>query len=123
MGKRLLENEACHYGRSLKKIPEADLLKFVSDCGLSKVEDLFAAVGFGKYSARQVLTRVLGEPEKSAETETIDAKPTLVKRSEEHTSELQSPMYLVCRLLLEKKKKKTKKTLNNPPERNHIHIQ
>src|SRR5436189_5381354 len=31
-------------------------------------------------------------------------------RSEEHTSELQSPMYLVCRLLLEKKKKK-----NNSP--------
>src|SRR5436189_6053114 len=28
-----------------------------------------------------------------------------VARSEEHTSELQSPMYLVCRLLLEKKKK------------------
>src|SRR5437763_11847250 len=28
-------------------------------------------------------------------------------RSEEHTSELQSPMYLVCRLLLEKKKTKT----------------
>src|SRR5437764_8865282 len=28
----------------------------------------------------------------------------LVTRSEEHTSELQSPMYLVCRLLLEKKK-------------------
>src|SRR5437879_9392146 len=30
----------------------------------------------------------------------------LAQRSEEHTSELQSPMYLVCRLLLEKKKKK-----------------
>src|SRR5437762_1195210 len=28
------------------------------------------------------------------------------QRSEEHTSELQSPMYLVCRLLLEKKKNK-----------------
>src|SRR5437763_5674501 len=28
----------------------------------------------------------------------------VVFRSEEHTSELQSPMYLVCRLLLEKKK-------------------
>src|SRR5437762_11467401 len=28
-----------------------------------------------------------------------------VNRSEEHTSELQSPMYLVCRLLLEKKKR------------------
>src|SRR5437764_3333289 len=30
--------------------------------------------------------------------------PADVIRSEEHTSELQSPMYLVCRLLLEKKK-------------------
>src|SRR5690348_17889040 len=29
------------------------------------------------------------------------------ERSEEHTSELQSPVHLVCRLLLEKKKKKT----------------
>src|SRR5437763_1196377 len=34
-------------------------------------------------------------------------------RSEEHTSELQSPMYLVCRLLLEKKKKKNKVINNN----------
>src|SRR5437879_7715168 len=33
-----------------------------------------------------------GQPQQSAQ------------RSEEHTSELQSPMYLVCRLLLEKKK-------------------
>src|SRR5690348_18215361 len=32
-------------------------------------------------------------------------------RSEEHTSELQSPVHLVCRLLLEKKKKKVKQTL------------
>src|SRR5437879_11769070 len=31
--------------------------------------------------------------------------PHSEQRSEEHTSELQSPMYLVCRLLLEKKKK------------------
>src|SRR2546422_5415531 len=31
------------------------------------------------------------------------------RRSEEHTSELQSRLHLVCRLLLEKKKKKTKK--------------
>src|SRR2546426_4555237 len=34
-------------------------------------------------------------------------------RSEEHTSELQSPCNLVCRLLLEKKKKKIIKALNN----------
>src|SRR5258708_9121368 len=33
------------------------------------------------------------------------APPTVAVRSEEHTSELQSPDHLVCRLLLEKKKK------------------
>src|SRR2546422_3935839 len=33
-------------------------------------------------------------------------------RSEEHTSELQSRLHLVCRLLLEKKKKKEKKIQN-----------
>ena len=79
MGKKLLENEARHFGRSLKKIPEADLLKFVTDHGLSKIEDLYAAVGFGKYSARQILARVLGESVKDDEPETIDSKPTLVK--------------------------------------------
>src|SRR5437762_10111715 len=36
------------------------------------------------------------------------AGSSVPERSEEHTSELQSPMYLVCRLLLEKKKKKNK---------------
>src|SRR3712207_7395078 len=41
----------------------------------------------------------------------IDTMPALVRqRSEEHTSELQSRQYLVCRLLLEKKK-------TNPPPR------
>src|SRR5207244_12083232 len=40
-------------------------------------------------------------------------------RSEEHTSELQSPDHLVCRLLLEKKKK-TKENISNPKTRRHI---
>src|SRR5437762_6951600 len=43
-------------------------------------------------------------------TQTTSARASRMEgRSEEHTSELQSPMYLVCRLLLEKKKKKKKK--------------
>src|SRR5258708_16654628 len=36
------------------------------------------------------------------------------RRSEEHTSELQSPDHLVCRLLLEKKKKLQARTLLTP---------
>src|SRR5258708_25916112 len=41
----------------------------------------------------------------------VDGDGVLVAsaRSEEHTSELQSPDHLVCRLLLEKKKKKTRR--------------
>src|SRR5437764_3348100 len=39
-------------------------------------------------------------------TRSVEIGPGNVWRSEEHTSELQSPMYLVCRLLLEKKKEK-----------------
>src|SRR5690348_17678529 len=38
----------------------------------------------------------------------VDEPLGAVPRSEEHTSELQSPVHLVCRLLLEKKKKKRK---------------
>src|SRR6266566_5879413 len=39
-------------------------------------------------------------------------RPVRRPRSEEHTSELQSPCNLVCRLLLEKKKKKMYKFIN-----------
>src|SRR5687767_15686950 len=38
---------------------------------------------------------------------------TALERSEEHTSELQSLAYLVCRLLLEKKKKKKRINITN----------
>src|SRR2546426_5848341 len=42
------------------------------------------------------------------------------ERSEEHTSELQSPCNLVCRLLLEKKKKdNTQRNVNHPTYRRH----
>src|SRR5438445_5796627 len=43
---------------------------------------------------------------------------TFLYRSEEHTSELQSRQYLVCRLLLEKKKKDH----NRNPQATHIHL-
>src|SRR5256885_3700602 len=40
----------------------------------------------------------------------LDLSAAVQQRSEEHTSELQSPCNLVCRLLLEKKKKVTNTT-------------
>src|SRR2546422_3041148 len=43
-------------------------------------------------------------------------------RSEEHTSELQSRLHLVCRLLLEKKKKKVKTTFHDTPPHQPPHV-
>jgi len=79
MGRRLLENESRNFPKGLKKIPEEDLQKLSAEYGLSKVEDLFAAVGFGKYSARQVLTRYFGEPGKEQEPPQQETQPTIVK--------------------------------------------
>src|SRR5687768_18096064 len=45
-------------------------------------------------------------------------RPARADRSEEHTSELQSRLHLVCRLLLEKKKQQDKRA-NPPPRRLH----
>src|SRR5947208_4691048 len=49
----------------------------------------------------------------------ISARPR--PRSEEHTSELQSPDHLVCRLLLEKKKKKTQILSNDSMTQKRLH--
>src|SRR5436189_1073149 len=58
---------------------------------------------------RSFLLVSFGGPERPADVmpllENVTRGRGVPGRSEEHTSELQSPMYLVCRLLLEKKKK------------------
>src|SRR5437763_11867460 len=53
------------------------------------------------------------KPGQQIEVESRDAEKD---RSEEHTSELQSPMYLVCRLLLEKKNKKHERRSASTPQ-------
>src|SRR3712207_8805909 len=66
---------------------------------------LFRSTRYAVNHGRVVL---YGEGWKSNVTHCIKFNPTTDKfdfRSEEHTSELQSRQYLVCRLLLEKKKK------------------
>ena len=49
MGRRLLENESRNFPKGLKKIPAEELQKLSAEYGLSRPEDLYAAVGFGKY--------------------------------------------------------------------------
>src|SRR5258708_40110508 len=65
----------------------------------------------GRYVGRLIAARVQSRAEPAGfryrhlgDLESRQARPVI--RSEEHTSELQSPDHLVCRLLLEKKKKR-----------------
>ncbi len=60
VGRRLVEKEARHLGMSLKKFSDEDFLRVAADYGRSRVEDLYADLGYGKYSARQFLTKLTG---------------------------------------------------------------
>src|SRR6202162_5872079 len=57
IGRKLIEKEARKYRISLKEIKEADLQRAASEYGLGRPDDLMAGIGYGKYSARQVLAK------------------------------------------------------------------
>lgn len=83
IGRKLIEKEARKYHVSLSKIKEEDLLKVASDYGLGRSDDLMAGIGYGKYSARQVLGRLtpaLNEPPVSADSGEKDGSFTSVVR-------------------------------------------
>ena len=61
IGQKSLEKEARRLGISLSRVARDDMEKAASEYGCSKIEDLHAALGYGKYSARQVLQRFLPE--------------------------------------------------------------
>src|SRR5271156_6885002 len=68
-----------------------------------------ATLTFEKLEAGWTITKVhldVAARIPGASAEAFAGAAASAKRSEEHTSELQSPVHLVCRLLLEKKKKK-----------------
>src|SRR3712207_7526476 len=75
---------------------------------------IFDVPGHPKVLARELVERLVEQIRPFAVPVELDTTVTSIAwdgdvvtlRSEEHTSELQSRQYLVCRLLLEKKKKK-----------------
>ncbi len=61
IGRKLMEKEARKYRVSLKDIKDDDLLKIAGEYGLAKVDDLMAALGYGKYSAKSILGKLVPE--------------------------------------------------------------
>jgi GTP diphosphokinase / guanosine-3',5'-bis(diphosphate) 3'-diphosphatase len=58
IGRKLIEKEARKYRISLKEIKDEDLKRAAAEYGLGRTDDLLAAIGYGKYAARQVLAKL-----------------------------------------------------------------
>src|SRR4051812_49982290 len=101
-----------------EKTPISQVRKrgWASESSMSASMVLIRTTKFGSREAivlRRTGATLAGAVERTTK---LSERPTKVKapgdvRSEEHTSELQSHVNLVCRLLLEKKKKKSMSTL------------
>jgi GTP diphosphokinase / guanosine-3',5'-bis(diphosphate) 3'-diphosphatase len=59
IGEKYLEKEARRLGVSLSRTVRSELERVAGEYGYSKMEDLYAALGYGKFSARQVLQKAV----------------------------------------------------------------
>jgi GTP diphosphokinase / guanosine-3',5'-bis(diphosphate) 3'-diphosphatase len=58
IGQKYLEREARRLGVQISRITKADMERVAADYGCAKLEDLHAALGYGKFSARQALQKL-----------------------------------------------------------------
>jgi GTP pyrophosphokinase len=58
IGVKLIEKEARRMGLPLSKVGKGELERVAGEYGYSKMEDLHAALGYGRFSARQVLQKL-----------------------------------------------------------------
>jgi guanosine-3',5'-bis(diphosphate) 3'-pyrophosphohydrolase len=81
IGRKLLEREARKYKVSLNKFVDSDYSRVAAEYGVATPTDLLATIGFGKYSARQVLNKLSpGAISQLAASELesgVEAKPTV----------------------------------------------
>jgi GTP pyrophosphokinase len=69
IGQKYLEKEARRLGVQLSKLQRADLERVAGEYGVSKIEDLYAALGYGKFSARQALQKLAPQQVKDEQLE------------------------------------------------------
>jgi GTP diphosphokinase / guanosine-3',5'-bis(diphosphate) 3'-diphosphatase len=83
IGRKLIEKEARKYRVSLKDIKDEEWQKIASDYGAGRPDDLMAGIGYGKYSARQILGRMApaaGTPLADEEKEKAGGLASVVRR-------------------------------------------
>lgn len=81
LGRKMLEKEARKYKQNLKDLLESEkFLGILSDYGASKVEDLLSAIGYGKTSAKQILSRLSPDGLKEPAQEEDSRLASAVKR-------------------------------------------
>ncbi len=83
IGQKYLDKESRRLGVQLGKFSRGDMERVASEYGYSKMEDLHAALGYGKFSARQVLSKIAPGAVKDEPAETRPA-----------AAETSSPSYL-----------------------------
>jgi len=76
IGKKLLDREARKFKLALSKFTTADYDRVAHEYGMTSEPELLAAVGFGKYSSRQVLNKL--EPGSTMAAEPAPAEPGTV---------------------------------------------
>ncbi len=75
IGEKYLEKEARRFGVQWKKVDKEHLRAVASEYGFPKMEDLHAALGYGKFSARQVLIKLAPEQVEASEKANAPAEP------------------------------------------------
>jgi GTP pyrophosphokinase len=81
LGRKMLEKEARKYKQNAKELIESDRMEaMLSEYGSSKVEDLLSAIGYGKISAKQIISRLSPDGLKETEAAEESKLTSVVKR-------------------------------------------
>ncbi len=59
IGRKLIEKEARKYRIAMKSLSDTELMRVSNENGLAKPDDLLAAIGYGKFSARSILAKLV----------------------------------------------------------------
>ena len=86
IGRKLIEKEARKYRVSMKDINDEQLMRVASEHGLGRPDDLLAAIGYGKFSSRTILARLVpaqqatNEPSEPIPNENTGVLTSVVRR-------------------------------------------